>query len=195
MGGKCNCISDACNKNEVLFTNNEIYPLTNRESMEKLKSINYSSLEDAQYENLSKEIFNILSDIRMNPENYELVSKDYSLYNILIKTKPGTKLLFSENNIDYKKYIIDSYFQKKSIQEQEKGLKSLINKGNIQDIFLFQFILKNKDMKDSIWTFLHENEDDLDKVVFSDRFDYLIVICLPLDQNEKILCNLIFYKQ
>ena len=108
MGGTCNCISDACNKNEVLFTNNEIYPLTNRESMEKLKSINYSSLEDAQYENLSKEIFNILSDIRMNPENYELVSKDYSLYNILIKTKPGTKLLFSENNIDYKKYIIDS---------------------------------------------------------------------------------------
>ena len=127
MGGTCNCISDACNKNEVLFTNNEIYPLTNRESMEKLKSINYSSLEDAQYENLSKEIFNILSDIRMNPENYINVSKDYSLLNIFIKTKPGTKLLFSKNNIDYKKYIIDSYFQKKSIYEQENGLKLLIN--------------------------------------------------------------------
>ena len=194
MGGTCNCISDSCNKNEILFTNNEIHPLTNRESKEKFKSINFSSLEDVQYENLSQEIFNILSDIRMNPENYINVSKDYSLLNIFIKTKPGTKLLFSKNNIDYKKYIIDSYFQKKSIYEQENGLKLLINEGKVQDICLFQFILKNKDMKDSVWTFLLDNEDDIDKV-FSDKYDYLMVICLPLDQNEKILCNLIFYKQ
>ena len=193
MGGTCNCISDTCNKNEILFTN-EMYPLTDRESKEKIKSINYSSLEDVQYENLSQEIFNILSDIRMNPENYINVSKDYSLLNIFIKTKPGTKLLFSKNNIDYKKYIIDSYFQKKSIYEQENGLKLLINEGKVQDICLFQFTLKNKDMKDSIWTFLEDNEDDIDKV-FSDTFVYLMVICLPLDQDEKILCNLIFYKQ
>ena len=193
MGGTCNCISDTCNKNEILFTN-EMYPLTDRESKDKIKSINYSSLEDVQYENLSQEIFNILSDIRMNPENYINVSKDYSLLNIFIKTKPGTKLLFSKNNIDYKKYIIDSYFQKKSIYEQENGLKLLINEGKVQDICLFQFILKNKDIKDSIWTFLEDNEDDIDKV-FSDTFVYLMVICLPLDQDEKILCNLIFYKQ
>ena len=194
MGGTCNCISDACNKNEILFTNNEIHPLTNRESKEKFKSINYSSLEDAQYENLSQEIFNIISDIRMNPDNYIIVSKDYSLLNIFVKIKPGTKLLFSENNIDQKKFIIDSYFQSKGIYEQENGLKSLINEGNIQDICLFQFILKNKDVKDSVWTFLEENEDDIDKV-FSNKFDYLMVICLPLEQSEKILCNLIFYKQ
>ena len=194
MGGTCNCISDSCNKNEILFTNNEIHPLTNRESKEKLKSINYSSLEDAQYENLSQEIFNIISDIRMNPDNYIIVSKDYSLLNIFVKIKPGTKLLFSENNIDQKKFIIDSYFQSKGIYEQENGLKSLINEGNIQDICLFQFILKDKDVKDSVWTFLEENEDDIDKV-FSNKFDYLMVICLPLEQSEKILCNLIFYKQ
>ena len=193
MGGTCNCISDTCNKNEILFTN-EMYPLTDRESKEKIKSINYSSLEDVQYENLSQEIFNILSDIRMNPENYLSESKEYSLLNIFIKTKPGTKLLFSKNNIDYKKYIIDSYFQKKSIYEQENGLKLLINEGKVQDICLFQFILKNKDIKDSIWTFLEDNEDDIDKV-FSETFVYLMVICLPLDQDEKILCNLIFYKQ
>ena len=194
MGGTCNCISDACNKNEILFTNNEIHPLTNRESKEKLKSINYSSLENAQYENLSQEIFNIISDIRMNPDNYIIVSKDYSLLNIFVKIKPGTKLLFSENNIDQKKFIIDSYFQSKGIYEQENGLKSLINEGNIQDICLFQFILKDKDVKVSVWTFLEENEDDIDKV-FSNKFDYLMVICLPLEQSEKILCNLIFYKQ
>ena len=194
MGGTCNCISDACNKNEILFTNNEIHPLTNRESKEKFKSINFSSLEDVQYENLSQEIFNILSDIRMNPENYLSESKEYSLLYIFIKIKPSTKLFFSEINIDCKKYIIDSYFQNKSVFEQENGLKSLINEGNIQDIYLFQFILKNKDMKDSVWTFLLDNEDDIDKV-FSDKYDYLMVICLPLDQNEKILCNLIFYKQ
>ena len=193
MGGTCNCISEACNKSEIVFTN-EIHPLTNRESMEKFKSINYSNLEDGQYENLSQEIFNILSDIRMNPENYIILSKDYSLLNIFIKIKPGTKLLSSENNIDYKKYIIDSYFQQKSVFEQEKGLKSLINEGNIQDICLFQFTLKNSDMNDSIWTFLEDNEDDIDKI-FSDKFNYLMVICLPLDLNEKILCNLIFYKQ
>ena len=73
-------------------------------------------------------------------------------------------------------------------------MKLLINEGKVQDICLFQFILKNKDIKDSIWTFLEDNEDDIDKV-FSDTFVYLMVICLPLDQDEKILCNLIFYKQ
>ena len=169
-------------------------PLTNRADSEKLQNINYGSLEDPQYENLGKEIFNILSDIKMNPENYINVSKDYSLLNIFIKIKPSTKLLFSENNIEIKKYISNSYFQKKSVFDQEKGLKSLINKGIIQDICLFQFILKNNDMKDSIWTFLEDNEDDIDKV-FSDNFNYLMVICLPLEKKEKILCNLIFYKQ
>ena len=193
MGGTCNCISDACNKNEVLFTS-EIYPLTNRESKEKFKNINYSNMEDTQYESLSREIFNIVSDIRMNPENYIDVSKDHSLFYLFVNLKPGTKLLSSENNIDCKKFIMESYFQNKSIFEQEKGLKSLINKGNVQDICLYQFILKNKDIKDSIWAFLLENEDDIDKI-FSDKYDSLMVICLSFEENEKILCNLIFYKQ
>jgi len=193
MGGTCNCISDACNKNEVLFTS-EIYPLTNRESKEKFKNINYSNMEDTQYESLSREIFNIVSDIRMNPENYIDVSKDHSLFYLFVNLKPGTKLLSSENNIDCKKFIMESYFQNKSIFDQEKGLKSLINEGKVKDICLYQFILKNKDIKDSIWAFLLENEDDIDKI-FSDKYDSLMVICLPFEENEKILCNLIFYKQ
>ena len=193
--GSCNCVNDTCNKNTFLFTQ-EINPLTNRPSdSPKLNNLNNAFMEDSQYQKQSKEFFDILNDIRINPEKYLIDSKEHSLLEIFIKLKPTNEINFSENNIDkLKKYLINSYRLSKRIAEQEKEITPLINDGNIKDISLFQTIYTNQDMKENVWAFLQENEDDFEKI-FSMNYNNLIIVCFPLDYNSKILTSLIFYKE
>ena len=161
---------------------------------EKLKKINYSSINDQQYKEISKEFFKILNNIRINPDKYIRDSKDHSLLEIFIKLKKGTELVYSENNnTNITKYLVDSHFEGKSIVEQENELKSLINDGNINDISLFQISLQSNDTRENVWNFLLENEDDLGKI-FSDEYSHLMIICFPLENNKIIFSNLIFYK-
>ena len=150
-------------------------------------------MEDPQYQKLSREFFDIFSDIRLNPDKYIAQSKEHSLLQIFIKQKPSKTITLIEDNIkDIKKYLINSYFVGKSIYEQEEELKNLINDENIKDINLFQTICTSNDMNENVWTFLLENEDELEKI-FSDEYKKLIIICFPLEYNSKILTSLIFY--
>ena len=193
MGGSCNCVTDSCNKDTFLFSN-EINPLTNRpEESEKLKNLNHSFMEDPQYQKQSKEFFDIFNDIRINPEKYLTDSKEYSLLEIFIKLKPSNEIIYSENNItNIKKYLLKSHFQNIRISEQEKEIKGLVNEGKINDCCLFQTINNNNDIKENVWIFLEENEDDFEKI-FSNDYNYLLIVCFPLDYNTKILTSLIFY--
>ena len=195
MGGSCNCVNDTCNKNTLLF-NNEINPITNRpEESEKLRKLNQSYMEDPQYQKQSKEFFDILNDIRNNPEQYLRDSKEHSLLEIFIKLKPTNEITYNENNINkLKKYLINSHFLSKKIIDQEKEIISLVNDGNIKEVALFQTICTSQDMKENVWAFLQENEDDFEKI-FSTYYDNIIIICFPLDYNSKILTSLIFYKE
>ena len=193
MGGTCNCVTDTCNKDTFLF-NQEINPLTNRiDENDRLKNINMTFMEDPQYQQLSKEFFNILNDIRVNPNNYINDSKEHNLLEIFIKLKPSNEINFSENNItNIKKYLINSHFKNKRISEQEQEIKSLVNDGKTNDICLFQTININSDMKENVWVFLEENEDDFAKI-FSNDYNNLLIVSFPLEYNTKTLTSLIFY--
>ena len=193
MGGSCNCVNDACNKNTFLFT--ELNPLTNRPEDLKTKNLNQSFMEDPQFQKQSKEFFDILNDIRINPEEYLGVSREHSLLENFIKLKRGNEITYTENNINkIKKYLIKSHFLGKRVIDQEKEIIPLVNDGNIKEIALFQTICTSQDMKENVWAFLQENEDDFEKI-FSTKYDYLIIICFLLDYNSKILASLIFYKE
>ena len=196
MGGTCTCVSDTCNKSQILFTNDVSQMSSRLDNSEKFRSFNFSNLEDPQYDKFGQEFFNILTDIRVNPEKYNKESKDYSLDLIFLKIKPSNEINYSEkNNKIIKKYIIDSHFKNRSISDQEKDLKNLLNKGSsdkVKDITLFQTFCTSNDMKENVWLFLEENEDEIEKI-FSVEYNYLMIICLPLEYNTKILANLIFY--
>ena len=198
MGGTCTCVSDTCNKSQILFTNDVSQMSSRLDNSEKLRSFNLSNLEDPQYDKFGQEFFNILTDIRVNPEKYNKESKDYSLDLIFLKIKSSNEINYSEkNNKIIKKYIIDSHFKNRSISDQEKDLKNLLNKGSsdkVKDITLFQTFCTSNDMKENVWLFLEENEDEIEKI-FSVEYNYLMIICLPLEYNTKILANLIFYKK
>ena len=198
MGGTCTCVSDTCNKSQILFTNDVSQMSSRLDNSEKFRSFNFSNLEDPQYDKFGQEFFNILTDIRVNPEKYNKESKDYSLDLIFLKIKPSNEINYSEkNNKIIKKYIIDSHFKNRSISDQEKDLKNLLNKGSsdkVKDISLFQTFCTSNDMKENVWLFLEENEDEIEKI-FSVEYNYLMIICLPLEYNTKILANLIFYKK
>ena len=184
------CVAEACNKGAILFST-EYQSNTDKYNEE---SLNYSFINEPQYDQMSKEFFNIFNEIRANPGKFIEESKEHNLFEIFIKLKPCPDLKYCENDVNkLKKYIMKSYLKNKSIPDQEKEIKILINE-NIKEICLFQSISFSNNIKENIWHFLEENEDDIEKI-FDIKYNSLMIISIPLEHNVKILLNLIFYKE
>ena len=158
-------------------------------------NISYAFMKEPQYDTMSKEFFNILNDIRTNPENFLEESKEHNLFEIFIKLRPCSDILYKDTDLDpLKKYIMNSYFKNKNIFERDNEVKKLINE-NLSEICLFQTISSiNNNIKQNVWDFLEENEDDIEKI-FDTNYNKLIIISIPLEHNTKILLTLIFYKE
>ena len=184
------CVAEACNKGSITFTP-EVNSNTNTLSEE---NINYGFMQEPQYDQMSKEFFNVLNDIRTNPENFLEESKEHNLFEIFIKLKPCSDIIYKDNDLDsLKKYIMNSYFKNKNLIERDNEIKKLINE-NLSEICLFQTISTNNNIKQNVWDFLEENEDDIEKI-FDTLYNKLIIISIPLEHNTKILLTLIFYKE
>ena len=184
------CVAEACNKGSITFTP-EVSSNTNKLSEE---NINYGFMQEPQYDQMSKEFFNVLNDIRTNPENFLEESKEHNLFEIFIKLKPCSDIIYKDNDLDsLKKYIMNSYFKNKNLIERDNEIKKLINE-NLSEICLFQTISTNINIKQNVWDFLEENEDDIEKI-FDVQYNKLIIISIPLEHNTKILLTLIFYKE
>ena len=184
------CVAEACNKGSITFTP-EVNPNTNKLNEE---NINYTFMKEPKYEQMSKEFFNVLNDIRTNPENFLEESKEHNLFEIFIKLKPCSDIIYKDNDLDLlKKYIMNSYFKNKNLIERDIEIKKLINE-NLSEICLFQTISTNNNIKQNVWDFLEENEDDIEKI-FDTQYNKLIIISIPLEHNTKILLTLIFYTE
>ena len=184
------CVAEACNKGSITFTP-EVNSNTNTLSEE---NINYGFMQEPQYDQMSKEFFNVLNDIRTNPENFLEESKEHNLFEIFIKLKPCSDIIYKDNDLDsLKQYIMNSYFKNKNLIERDNEIKKLINE-NLSEICLFQTISTNNNIKQNVWDFLEENEDDIEKI-FDTLYNKLIIISIPLEHNTKILLTLIFYKE
>ena len=185
------CVTEACNKGSITFS-----PEVNS-NLNKLNedNISYAFMKEPQYDQMSKEFFNILNDIRTNPENFLEESKEHNLFEIFIKLRPCSDILYKDTDLDpLKKYIMNSYFKNKNIFERDNEVKKLINE-NLSEICLFQTISSiNNNIKQNVWDFLEENEDDIEKI-FDTNYNKLIIISIPLEHNTKILLTLIFYKE
>ena len=183
------CVTEACNKGSITFS-----PEVNS-NLNKLNedNISYAFMKEPQYDTMSKEFFNILNDIRTNPENFLEESKEHNLFEIFIKLRPCSDILYKDTDLDpLKKYIMNSYFKNKNIFERDNEVKKLINE-NLSEICLFQTISSiNNNIKQNVWDFLEENEDDIEKI-FDMKYNNLIIVCIPLDYNTQLLLNLIFY--
>ena len=186
------CMVDVCKRDTTSLTTEYFFYTNDKRDIKFIE--NNINKNNSLYNLLSKKFFIFFNEIRKNPQQFIKESKKHNLFEIFIKLKPCPEINLIENNIDkIKKYIINSHFKKKSIFEQEKDIKILLNE-KIKDICLFQNVFLNNDMKENVWIFLNENEDDIDKI-FDTKYNYLIIICIPLEIDTKILLSLIFYKE
>ncbi len=194
--GICNS-NRCCQDYEVIRTgenyhfhfNDNNTPTNN--TKEKIFLTNGKSIDEVQLL-INKKYFQILNEIRQNPSNYINESKTHNLFEIFIKLKPSNLLKFSENDILDIIYFLEKS-QEESITEKEKGVKPLINNGNITNVCLFQYITLGESINDNIWYFLEENEDDIDKIL-TDNYDYVMIISLPL-QSGRTIITFIFYDE
>ena len=140
---------------------------------------------------LSKKYFKKINEIKQNPMDFILQSKSHNLFDAFIKLSSSNPFFFAENNkFDVISYLMECKEQT-SVIEKEIKLKSIINNGNINNICLMTYFIISNDVEENIWYFLEENEDDIDKI-FSDNYIYLMIICLPIN-NDKIVVYFILY--
>jgi dsDNA-binding SOS-regulon protein len=184
------CVAEACNKGGITFAN-EFDSNMNKTNDE---TINYSFIKEPQYDQMSKEFFDILNKMRINPGDFIEESKEYNLFEIFIKLKSCPQLNFYDNNMNkIKRYIMRSYLKQKSPQEIEKEVKNLINE-NLEEVCLFQTLCQSKNNQENVWMFLAENEDDIEKI-FDTNYDSLMIIGIPLEHKTKNLLTLAFFKE
>ena len=123
-------------------------------------------------------------------------SKKHNLFEIFMKLKPTdpfNKTDFSNLN-GIKCYLLTNSIQNKKISLKEKELSNLIPDNNIQNISLFQIESVIKDNKENVWQFLEENEDDIEKIL-DNFYEYLIVICQPMEDKTKTNISFILYNK
>ena len=139
---------------------------------------------------LSTKYYEILNEIRQKPSDYIIESKEYNLSQIFIKLKPGNPIPFSEENIN----ILIPFFGEgvsNNMHEKESQISKILNNGKIENIFIYSSITKYDELKKNLWLLFEENEDDIEQIL-STYYDYVIILCLPLiDDNYKLV--FIFY--
>ena len=144
------CVAEACNKGAISFST-EYQSNTDKYNEE---SLNYSFINEPQYDQMSKEFFDILNKMRINPGDFIEESKEYNLFEIFIKLKSCPQLNFYDNNMNkIKRYIMRSYLKQKSPQEIEKEVKNLINE-NLEEVCLFQTLCQSKNNQENAKYFL-----------------------------------------
>ena len=69
----------------------------------------------------------------------------------------------------------------------------MINYGYIKKICMYEIDTIYDDLRQNLWYFLQQNEDDLEQIL-SAYYEYIIILCLPLN-NELSRLIFIFYNQ
>ena len=167
----------------------------------------YSESEDSkiiQPNKIKKEAYNdkllyikynqILNEIRENPSKFLIESKSYDLAEIFIKLKPSNPIKFSEENINnIISYLKEEEDTRISIHKKEIKIATMINYGYIKKICMYEIDTIYDDLRQNLWYFLQQNEDDLEQIL-SAYYEYIIILCLPLN-NELSRLIFIFYNQ
>ena len=191
--GICNA-NKCCNDYEAIITNENFHFAIEDTNIHRIKEQlilkNGKSIDNEQLL-LGKKYFKIINEIRETPADFIKEIKSHNLLDIFKKIKPCEPLKYSENNIfDIISYLMESQEQI-SIIEKQNEIKSMINNGNIRDICLLETISISNNIKENFWFFLEENEDYIEKI-FSSKYENLMIICLPIE-NEKTHISFIFY--
>ena len=143
---------------------------------------------------LSQKYHEMLNEIRENPSNFIKESKSYNLAEIFIKLKPSNLIQFSQDNINnIISYLIEEQYGSVSIHQKETIIANMINCGNIKKLCMFEIDTICDDLRKNLWHLLHQNEDDIEQIL-SSYYEYIIILCLPLN-NERTRLIFIFYNQ
>ena len=203
--GLCNGAN--CCKDEELLKTNEFNPPFSAENGCNLETNNFDYSLKSKYKipiynindeniKMEEEIFNNINDIKINPDNFINESKNYNLFEIFLKLKPSNPFKQTEfDNLNaIKTYLFRNIFQDKVVSMQEKELLVIFPEDSIKNISLFQKIAVKDDNKENVWQFLEENEDDIEKIL-TNSYEYLIVICQPMENKTKTMISFIFYNK
>ena len=163
---------------------------------ENITKLNPNHIKKTAYNDkiLSKKYHELLNKIRDHPSKYITESKSYNLAEIFIKLKPSNPIKFSEENINN----IISYLKEEedtgvSIHQKEIKIAKMIHYGYIKKICMYEVDTIYDDLRQNLWYFLQQNEDDLE-LILSTYYEYIIILCLPL-MNEHYRLIFIFYNQ
>ena len=140
----------------------------------------------------SEEIFEIFNNIRNNPQNYIMDSKNYNLYQIISSAAEKSK--FIKNLI--KNPFFDLFFDK-CVKASPKSRKNILN--NIEKEKLFNDYEKNiyivegnkEKTEECVWNLLKICANNGIEILEKD-IDYLVISTMTLKEQNKFLCYFLF---
>ena len=183
-----NCGNSKCCKDISEFLNNSEH--------DDFKIIKANQIKKEAYNDkiLSQKYHEMLNEIRENPSNFITESRSYNLAEIFIKLKPSNLIKFSQDNINnIISYLIEEQYVNVSIHQKETIIANMINFGNIKKLCMFENDTISDDLRENLWHLLQQNEDDIEQIL-SSYYEYIIILCLPLN-NEQSRLIFIFYNQ
>ena len=181
------------NKDEEEDENNNGLKISSynfNENYYNIESLNTEFINADQQK--SEEIFDIFNNIRNNPQNYVIDSKNYNLYQVITSASEKSKNI--KNLI--KNPFFDLFFDK-CVKASPKSKKNILK--NIEKEKLFTDYEKNlyitegnKDkLEECVWNLIKNCANNGVEILEKD-IDYLVISTMTLREQNKFLCYFLF---
>ena len=181
------------NKDEEEDENNNGLKISSynfNENYYNIESLNTEFINADQQK--SEEIFDIFNNIRNNPQNYVIDSKNYNLYQVITSASEKSKNI--KNLI--KNPFFDLFFDK-CVKASPKSKKNILKNIETEKLFTdYEKILYitegNKDkLEECVWNLIKNCANNGVEILEKD-IDYLVISTMTLREQNKFLCYFLF---
>ena len=155
------------------------------------KIISYDSSLISKIQNQTESIFDYFNDLRTEPDNYERDAEAYGFSNIIQKIKnsdiPCNNLIINSfYNLLLSSYI-NNYFEEKN---DELLIKAIENEEKFNNFNknLFSVEADINKPNEVVWKLIEKNKDIAYETFFKNNFEYLIISCHQIPDNENFKC-------
>ena len=181
------------NKDEEEDENNNGLKISSynfNENYYNIESLNTEFINADQQK--SEEIFDIFNNIRNNPQNYVIDSKNYNLYQVITSASEKSKNI--KNLI--KNPFFDLFFDK-CVKASPKSRKNILN--NLEKEKLLNDYEKNiyivegnkEKTEECVWNLIKICANNGIEILEKD-IDYLVISTMTLKEQNKFLCYFLF---
>lgn len=155
------------------------------------KIISYDSSLVSRIQNQIESIFDYFNELRTEPENYEKDAEEYGFSDLIQKIKnshiPCNNLIINS----FYNLLLSSYINNYSEDKNDNNLiRAIENEEKLKNYNknLYLVIADINKPNEVVWKLIEKNKDIAYETFFKNNFEYLIISCHQIPDNENFKC-------